>query len=50
MHNSTRNTLHIRNAGAMWRIYQGATCLAFAATYRAARQRLAALAREVRHA
>src|SRR5690606_32833216 len=49
----TRNpstTLQIRHVGAMWRVYQGNTCLAFASTYRIACQRRAALAQEVRYA
>lgn len=47
----TRNPsspLQIRNVGTMWRVYQADTVLAFACTYRAACQRLAAL--EVRYA
>lgn len=35
--------LQIRPVGAMWRIYQGDTVLAFAASYSRACQRLAAL-------
>lgn len=46
--NQSAPPLQIRAAGAMWRIYQGDTVLAFASTYRTACQRLASL--EVRHA